>query len=63
MVFMFAAILFNTLEDIRNGVVKTDYGNSASFRSKNPLIYWLLVIFKICAVAAGLILILKLYKR
>jgi hypothetical protein len=54
-VFVFAALLFNILEDIRNGVVITDYGNSASYRSNNPLIYWLLVIFKICAVTAGFI--------
>jgi hypothetical protein len=62
-VFMLVAFLFNTLEDIKNGVVITDYGSAASYRSKNQLVYWLLIVFKLCAVAAGSILIFKLYRH
>ena len=63
MAFMLVSFLFGALEDIKNGVVITDYGTSASYRSKNPLIYWLLVIFKLFVVAAGFILIFKIYKK
>lgn len=63
MSLLLVSLLLGALEDINKGVVITDYGTSASYRSKSPLIYWLLVIFKICAVTAGFILVFKLYKQ